>query len=274
MFSPYEILDLSPDATLPEIKNRYRQLVLMYHPDKCRNSVIMSYMSHEYFNKIQEAYKEILKSRRISDMPLEDVEYDSIHVEIDDELRSILHESENFNKKFNSYFEESNKLFSELYYSKGYEEFNHKPQESTERESTERESTEREKTQESTERESTEGDFINGKGLYSLAKKGDYSIKISSKKSLECGDLGEVFGKSLRGGDVECEEAVEVLYEKEKEERDNNQYVIPSKEEAMEQLNSKKFSEEKKYHEEKNYFNVLWEKALVFQKRILGSVEK
>lgn len=275
--SPYSILDLSPDATLPEIKNRYRQLVLMYHPDKCRNSVVLSFMSHEYFDKIQEAYKEILKTRRIADMPMEDVEYDEFHVEIDNELRSILENSENFNERFNEYFEEANKSFKELLVSKGYEEFNHRgtPMKENPMEENSIKKTPRSKTPELPRSETpvSEGsleDVLVNSSLFSVVKKGDFSIKIPSKRSLSCSDLGKVFRSEPFKESSDPKETTEELFDAMNEERQMHQYVIPSKEEAIEIMNEKKFNEDTKYRAEKNTFMGLWDQAMTFRKRILG----
>ena len=46
----YKILDLEKNATLQQIKKRYRELVLKYHPDKYHDS-------GEKFKEVNEAYK-------------------------------------------------------------------------------------------------------------------------------------------------------------------------------------------------------------------------
>lgn len=38
-FDPFEIMELSPGATVQEIKSKYRQLSRLYHPDKVRTWV-------------------------------------------------------------------------------------------------------------------------------------------------------------------------------------------------------------------------------------------
>ncbi|MGZ4098342.1 MAG: J domain-containing protein [Bacteroidia bacterium] len=65
--SDYHVLGIEPNATEEEIKKAYRQMAVRYHPDK------VGHMGEEYqkgakekFQKIQEAYENIKKSRGIS----------------------------------------------------------------------------------------------------------------------------------------------------------------------------------------------------------------
>jgi len=50
MNNPYEILNVAPNATIAEIKQSYRKLILKYHPDKNNNS------TNDKFLEIQAAY--------------------------------------------------------------------------------------------------------------------------------------------------------------------------------------------------------------------------
>jgi len=65
--SDYHVLGIEPSATEEEIKKAYRQMAVRYHPDK------VGHMGEEYqkgakekFQKIQEAYENIKKSRGIN----------------------------------------------------------------------------------------------------------------------------------------------------------------------------------------------------------------
>ena len=65
--SDYHVLGIEPAATDEEVKKAYRQMAIRYHPDK------VSHMGEEYqkgakekFQKIQEAYESIKKSRGMS----------------------------------------------------------------------------------------------------------------------------------------------------------------------------------------------------------------
>lgn len=65
--SDYHVLGIEPTATEEEIKKAYRQMAVRYHPDK------VIHMGEEYqkgakekFQKVQEAYENIKKSRGIA----------------------------------------------------------------------------------------------------------------------------------------------------------------------------------------------------------------
>src|SRR5438045_1154573 len=49
----YKILQLSAQAALPEIKQAYRRLAMIYHPDKNKNDPY----AEAQFNEIKEAYE-------------------------------------------------------------------------------------------------------------------------------------------------------------------------------------------------------------------------
>ncbi len=53
----YQILKISPDATISEIKKAYRKLALHYHPDKINTSKLDPKMAEEEFKIINEAYE-------------------------------------------------------------------------------------------------------------------------------------------------------------------------------------------------------------------------
>jgi DnaJ like chaperone protein len=65
--SDYKVLGIESNATEEEIKKAYRQMAIRYHPDK------VIHMGEEYqkgakekFQKIQEAYENIKKSKGMS----------------------------------------------------------------------------------------------------------------------------------------------------------------------------------------------------------------
>jgi len=64
--SAYKILELDPTATISEIKKAYRKMAKKYHPDK------VSHLGKEHqkgaeekFRKVQEAYEQLQKEKRI-----------------------------------------------------------------------------------------------------------------------------------------------------------------------------------------------------------------
>jgi len=58
LYNPYELLGLSPQATNEEIKRRYKQLAIIWHPDKqCGNE--------EAMKRLNKAYDEIRQRRQI-----------------------------------------------------------------------------------------------------------------------------------------------------------------------------------------------------------------
>jgi DnaJ like chaperone protein len=66
MNAAYKILEIDPSATDEEVKKAYRRMAVKYHPDK------VSYLGEEYqrsakekFQKIQEAYEQIRKERKM-----------------------------------------------------------------------------------------------------------------------------------------------------------------------------------------------------------------
>ena len=57
----FELLNLNNDSTIQEIKDRFRELVLRYHPDKCKNVKDVE----EKFKAIYSAYEVILDNLEI-----------------------------------------------------------------------------------------------------------------------------------------------------------------------------------------------------------------
>jgi DnaJ-class molecular chaperone len=53
----YEELEVAPDASFEKIKQRYRELLLKYHPDKAIRHTTEKYLSNEKFQQIQKAWE-------------------------------------------------------------------------------------------------------------------------------------------------------------------------------------------------------------------------
>lgn len=65
--SAYTILEISPSASVDEIKSAYRRLAMKYHPDKVATlGPDVQKAAEEKFRKIQEAYETIKKERGIN----------------------------------------------------------------------------------------------------------------------------------------------------------------------------------------------------------------
>jgi DnaJ like chaperone protein len=66
MYSAYNILEVTPDATDDEIKKAYRRLAVQYHPDKVAHlGEDIRKSATEKFQKLNAAYDEIKKQRGI-----------------------------------------------------------------------------------------------------------------------------------------------------------------------------------------------------------------
>ena len=62
---PYEILGVPRNATIDEIKAKYKELVKKYHPDKHKDNPL-SELAEEKFKEIQEAYDFLVKNKSSS----------------------------------------------------------------------------------------------------------------------------------------------------------------------------------------------------------------
>ncbi len=60
--NPYQILEVSPNASNDEIKKAYRELSRKYHPDSYANNPL-SDLAEEKFKQVQEAYQQIMRER-------------------------------------------------------------------------------------------------------------------------------------------------------------------------------------------------------------------
>lgn len=307
VLTPYDILDLSPNSTVPEIKGRYRQLVLMYHPDKC-SSAILKFMSNDYFSKIQEAYKEIMRTRRTEDMPTDTIDYDiedSLQQEMDHELREILdmgtidnnnfnveiqeEDAKTFNTVFNQRFEEVNAAFKELRINenKGHSSFN--------RLLTDPNNIVQQYTPPQYNAKITipqkNPSIINTNIVQSIIGY-DYPVRplgscnnfssftvtttndspfltSSSKNSLDEGDLGAVYRSQPIKETSDPVQSTEELLQEKKEER-SQEYIIPTKEEATKALEEEKEKNAVLYEREKVEYESLWQRAVTASKKLLG----
>lgn len=62
MSNPYQVLEVSPNASNEEIKKAYREMSRKYHPDSYVNNPL-SGLAEEKFKEVQEAYNQIMKER-------------------------------------------------------------------------------------------------------------------------------------------------------------------------------------------------------------------
>lgn len=60
----YDELGLSPDATVEQIKSRYRELVAKFHPDRCQNmDEDFQRVASEKFKAVHAAYEQLRRQR-------------------------------------------------------------------------------------------------------------------------------------------------------------------------------------------------------------------
>lgn len=60
--NPYQVLEVSPNASNEDIKKAYRELSRKYHPDSYVNNPLAG-LAEEKFKEVQEAYNQIMKDR-------------------------------------------------------------------------------------------------------------------------------------------------------------------------------------------------------------------
>ena len=62
IMNPYEVLGISKNASLEEIKKAYRELSRKYHPDSYAGNPLAS-LAEEKFKQVQEAYDAIMREK-------------------------------------------------------------------------------------------------------------------------------------------------------------------------------------------------------------------
>jgi curved DNA-binding protein CbpA len=70
----YQILELSKEASLEEIRKQYRRLARMFHPDTVRT------LSDEQRAYFEESFKDVNKAYEVLSDPEKRAEYDSTYV--------------------------------------------------------------------------------------------------------------------------------------------------------------------------------------------------
>lgn len=108
--SDYDILGITPKATFREVKNAYHDLSRIYHPDSLQ--LISGITKDERiiaFTRIQSSYENIKKKLNVTevDLPQTDIGYELPTIQRNNELTSDT--ISEFNKKFNSIFEQIHK---------------------------------------------------------------------------------------------------------------------------------------------------------------------
>ncbi len=122
---PYEIFQLEPDCSLEDVKQRYKKLVIKYHPDKS------GYDSKEEYRAIQKSYALLLSIKedeaKISGLLTQTKESkESERKNLDEDLERVNYQFEpasgnNFNRtRFNQMFEQ-NRFVDET--DKGYNDW-------------------------------------------------------------------------------------------------------------------------------------------------------
>jgi hypothetical protein len=283
MLSPYDILDIQPDATTNEIKSRYRQLVLNFHPDKNKT------VSPEYFLEIQKAYKEIIGNRRSEFMPEETIDYiDTESLEIDSCIRDMFdfeniddnnfkidfsssdkEAFEDFVKNFNSRFEEVHEKFQEVYkVDKGDASFTPEIKDNTIGSM----------NYEPLTNVNYKKDFTEPENDVICVANEDKSLLSQSDE----GHLSKVFNQPLYINKYNEEKnktfkSVNDLLKEEEERRNDEQRRAEINKEDIKQkfeeneilLKAMKVNQESIFQKEKSTFNSLWNKALDFKKQLL-----
>jgi curved DNA-binding protein CbpA len=125
--NPYQILGVDINDDIDVIKQRYRRLLLHFHPDKNKTIDIDESTRVEMLQSVKSAYTFLLNQLKIVDAPYEKISY-----EVEDDLKIQQRDdfikrssNEKINKKWNTTFNKIQKEIDKDDPNKiGYEEFN------------------------------------------------------------------------------------------------------------------------------------------------------
>lgn len=111
---PYQILGIKPGCSWKEVKNAYKTLAVIVHPDKLNGDARMFDTIHIAYQQIK---KQHLNAKTFSDAPKEKINYKQ-----ESDIISP-HKMKHFtNDKFNTFFEK-NKINEDKYAQQGYQNF-------------------------------------------------------------------------------------------------------------------------------------------------------
>ena len=111
--SPYEILHITPDCTIDELKSQFKKLACKYHPDKGGDKYL--------FNLIVSSFKEIHKNIRAKEGDKQFYNLKTDYKETTKNTDDFRVASDGFQEKFNKFFDQ-NKT-KDPTFERGYDKF-------------------------------------------------------------------------------------------------------------------------------------------------------
>ena len=108
MINPYEIMNMSPNSTLTELKKSYYQMALICHPDKggTEEDMIVIHNAYKYikeqlencdntntYEELEDAFSSFCKEQEETPPPFRDIWEDSEQKKLRDEFNSAFEES-------------------------------------------------------------------------------------------------------------------------------------------------------------------------------------
>ena len=116
--SPYNVLNINPNSTLDEVKNKFKKLAVQYHPDKGGDKNI--------FNLLVHSFKQIVKdiNDKNSDKDFQTLKTEYKHSNATETKYVVA--NDNFQDKFNKYFND-NKT-KDANFERGYNNFISEPE--------------------------------------------------------------------------------------------------------------------------------------------------